>query len=288
MFDISRIIAAVLSATLCLLMAGGCHGEMTEGLTITVLDVGKADSIVVQEVTGGAMLIDTGTKESADTVLDFLRQEGISSLSMLILTHMDKDHVGGAAAVLEAVTVERVLQADYDRDNASSSAYKEALAASGVTPERLREPVEASLGEAAIRVLPGEKTAYEQSNDYSLMTEIVYGSRRMLFAGDAERERLQEYLEGEPQACDFLKVPHHGGTEKNSAAFLAATSPAYAVITCSEEEPPDEEILTLLKMAGAKVYLTSDGTVTAECDGRSLRVRQERPQEKQENEEEET
>ena len=46
------------------------------------------------------------------------------------------------------------------------------------------------------------------------------------------------------------------------------------MITCSEEEPPEDEVLALLKAAGAKTYLTSGGIVTAVSDGRTLTVTQ--------------
>ncbi len=269
-----RRMAAALVTLLCLVALSGCQTEVGEGLTVTVLDVGKADCIVVQEMAGGTLIVDTGTEESADTMLSFLDRQGIEKVDLLILTHMDKDHIGGAAALLEAMPVERVLQANYDKDSDESAAYYAALAQAERTPERLSQTTELSLGKAEIRVIPGRQDTYEQSNDYSLMTELQYGTRRFLFAGDAERERLQEYLDETPQQFDFLKVPHHGGKEKNSALFFAAVSPAYAVITCSQEEPADEEVLALLKQTGARVYQTVDGTVTARCDGRGLAVQQ--------------
>ena len=104
-----RIVAGLL--TLALLVGGlaGCAREPApEGtLTVTVLDVGKADCILIQESAGGAMLIDTGTRESASAILEFLRARGIDTLETLLLTHMDKDHIGGAAAILQAVKAEQ-------------------------------------------------------------------------------------------------------------------------------------------------------------------------------------
>ena len=100
-----RIVAGLL--TLAILVGGlaGCAREPApEGtLTVTVLDEGKADCILIQESSVGAMLIDTGTRESASAILEFLRARGIDTLETLLLTHMDKDHIGGAAAILQAV-----------------------------------------------------------------------------------------------------------------------------------------------------------------------------------------
>ena len=50
--------------------------------------------------------------------------------------------------------------------------------------------------------------------------------------------------------------------------------PTWAVITCSEKEPPEEELLELLRRGGAKTLLTSGGPVTAVSDGKTLAVTQ--------------
>ena len=243
-------------------------------LTVAVLDVGKADCILIEESAGGAMLIDTGTRESAARILDFLQSRGIDALETLLLTHMDKDHIGGAAAILNAMPIGRVMQPGADKDSGEYTAYRAALAEKGIESQTLREAERADLGGAAVTLIPGREPRYKQSNDYSVFVEIVYGDHRFLFTGDGEKKRLQEYLDAEPKPCDFLKVPHHGRTEKNSEAFFQVVAPRYAVITCSEEEPPEDEALALLQAAGAETYLTSGGTVTAVSDGRTLTVTQ--------------
>lgn len=271
---------AALAACLALLAgaATGCRPQepssAPEGaLTVTVLDVGKADCILLS-CQGETMLIDTGTRESAGTMLAFLQEQGITRLDVLLLTHPDKDHIGGVPDLLEAVAPAQIIQADAEKDSDTYARYEEAVRDKGLSPLRLREELELELGGASVRLIPGKETSYDQSNDASILAEVTIGSRRFLFAGDAERERIQEYLDTGPEPVDFLKVPHHGGEEKNSALFFYTLSPDYAVITCSEAEPPDDEVLAALEMVGAEVFLTSRGTVTAVSDGEMLEVRQ--------------
>ena len=78
-----------------------------------------------------------------------------------------------------------------------------------------------------------------------------------------------------PEPCDLLKVPHHGVFEKATKEFASATSPSFAVITSSKDEKEDDETVHALEDAGAEVYLTRKGTVTAVTDGSSLTVSQE-------------
>ena len=52
----------------------------------------------------------------ADVILDYFSEHGIDTLDYLIITHFDKDHVGGADKILDAVKVKRVLEPDYTVD----------------------------------------------------------------------------------------------------------------------------------------------------------------------------
>lgn len=198
------------------------------------------------------MLIDTGTRESAARILDFLQSRGIDALETLLLTHMDKDHIGGAAAILNAMPIGAGDAAGGRQGQRGIHGLPGGAGGKGHRAATLREAERADLGGAAVTLLPGREPRYKQSNDYSVFAEIVYGDHRFLFTGDGEKKRLQEYLDAEPKPCDFLKVPHHGRTEKNSEAFFRAVAPRYAVITCSEEEPPEDEVLALLQAAGGR------------------------------------
>jgi beta-lactamase superfamily II metal-dependent hydrolase len=135
--------------------------------------------------------------------------------------------------------------------------------------------VSLTLGEAAITLLPAARAEYEQSNDYSIMAELVYGENTFLFAGDAEAERLAEYLASTPmQDVDVLKVPHHGRESALSAEFFAYVKPAHAVITCEEKEMPEDAVVAFLNTLDTKVFGTLYGTVTVKTNGTELQVMQ--------------
>ena len=242
-------------------------------LTVTVLDLGKADAILIQ-VEDKAFLIDTGEDEDGSKVNAVLADRGISRLDGLLLTHLDKDHIGGVDKVLRSVEVDRLYQPVGTEDSGDYGEYVEACREKGIAPVRLTGPETLTLAGAALRLLPAAKGYYEDDNDYSVITEMTYGERRFLFAADAEDERLAEYLADGPAAFDFLKVPHHGRESDLSGAFLRAVRPAYAVVTCSKKKTPDESVLKLLEDIGSQVFLTSDGYVTAQCDGGTLTVKQ--------------
>ena len=68
------------------------QGEEDPNLTITALSVGKADALVLKQA-GHTVLIDTGEKDDGDKIVRFLKNRGIHSVDLLVITHFDKDHV---------------------------------------------------------------------------------------------------------------------------------------------------------------------------------------------------
>ncbi len=273
--------------TAVLLLLTGCGQTEEDGafqetselpeLKVTFFDVGKGDAILL-ETEEEAVLIDTGFDDTADVILDYLEENGIGALDCLVITHFDKDHVGGADKILEAVEVERVLEPDYESDSGQTREYKETLEALGLKPEKVTDTLALDFPGTECTVYPPRQEDYEEEdNDFSLVISLRFGNEGFLFAGDCEKERLSELLAEKDLDLrhQVLKVPHHGREEKNSDKFLLAVSPEAAVITCSEEKEPDKEILELLSQLGTDVYLTSEGTVTCVTDGSSLEFSQE-------------
>lgn len=241
---------------------------------ITFFDVGKGDAILI-ETGKHNMLIDSGYDDTAEVILDHLESEGIDQLDYMLITHFDKDHVGGADRILEAVRVETILQPDYESDGKQYREYKETMEKKKIQPYLVTETINMSLDEAEFLIYPPQRQLYEEEdNDFSLVVSMRYGEKSFLFAGDSERERLQELLNQKefPLSHDVLKAPHHGRTEKNSEEFFLAVSPEIAIITCSEDKPADKEIYLLLENIGTKVYTSAEGTITCLCDGKNLEI----------------
>ncbi|MCM1136092.1 MAG: MBL fold metallo-hydrolase [Clostridium sp.] len=244
---------------------------------VTFLDVGKGDAIFI-ETAEHTVLIDSGYDDTSGVLLNYMRNQDIYYLDYLIITHFDKDHVGGADWVLREVETGTVLQPDYTSDSNQYGEYVEAMEAKGLSPVLVTETMELSLDGVEFLIYPPQQKSYEEEdNDFSLVTSMVCGKARFLFAGDCERERLKELLAQKEFALshDVLKVPHHGKKEKNSEEFLKAVAPKMAVITSSEEKPADDKICRTLEEMGTEVYFTENGAVTCLCDGKSVQVRQE-------------
>ena len=95
-------------------------------LTITALSVGKADALIVQ-CEEHVFLIDAGEQDDKEEVVNALKQRGINQIDLFLVTHFDKDHVGGGAYVMEQMEVASVLMPDYEGDREEYQNFLESL-----------------------------------------------------------------------------------------------------------------------------------------------------------------
>ena len=107
-------------------------------------------------------------------------------------------------------------------------------------------------------------------NDNSLVVELRYRGRAILFAGDLEAEGEAALVAAGVPPVDVVKVPHHGSPTSSTAAFVAATHPALAVISCGVANAfgfPSPAVLARWRESGADVARTDrDGAITVVVD----------------------
>lgn len=275
-------LCALWALLLCLALLAGCGqsaDKPVEPLTATLLSVGKADAIVLR-CGDQTMVIDAGESDDGKALVNFLAWSEITRVDVLLITHFDRDHVGGAARLVKKLEVGRVLLPDYEGRNEEYEAFMAQLEKSGVAPEYVTKTLRLTLGDAEVRVDPPEScpaalTGDDADNDLSLITTVTHGSQRLLFAGDAERARLREWLGQETrEPCGFLKMPHHGVYNKELPELLDAIRPQFAAICDSDKNPAEERTLALLAREGAEIYETKNGEIVVTSDGRSLTVAQ--------------
>ena len=245
--------------------------DIGEGLTIYSFNAGNADAHLIYN-DEWAVLIDCGEKGFGKTILSYMEENNISRLDYLIITHFDKDHVGGAAKVLKNCEVGSVLQTNFPKESDEYDNYLEALEIAQKTAETVRERYSFTLGDAEFTVDPPQQEVYENddSNNSSLITEVTLGEVNMLFTGDAEDDRLEEYTSSVNKVYKYVKVPHHGRWQDSNTDFADKVKAEIAVITSSDEEPEDEETVKAFEDNGAEVFTTRNGAVRAKCDGKNI------------------
>ena len=248
-------------------------------LRVDFYDMGKADAMLITTPGGVRILIDTGTNKGGKALVERFEKEGIDAIDTLIITHYDKDHVGGADKILEEIAVRQVIMPVYNKESKQHTQFMEALdAAKGVKsfPMAIGSDMKMQSDDGVkLSLTAAHKKSYgkDEENDFSLAVRVQYGDTKFFFAGDAEAPRQKELLEEGDVACDVLKVPYHGRMVSMSEKFLAAASPKIAYITDDEEESASDELIGMLEALGADVYSSrEDGDVTVISDGKRVSV----------------
>ncbi len=189
---------------------------------LTLLDVGQALAGVVQTKQHN-LVFDTGAKlgKNFDTgeavVGPFLRQQGMNAIDVLVVSHGDNDHIGGADSLLQDFAVGQIYSS---------------------VPDKLPAPVEPCRnglswewdGVRFDLLSPFGTLGNENDNSCVLRVSSPFGS--VLFTGDIEKNAEAKLVEhyGENLQTDILIAPHHGSKTSSSKAFLDAVKPAYVLI----------------------------------------------------------
>jgi competence protein ComEC len=269
----------------------------SENLTAHFIDVGQGDCTLLQ-FNGKNILIDGGIQEMGPRVETYLRNHGVSSLDLLILTHPHDDHIGGLIQVLKDLPVKQVLDNGQshpsliyeifltliDQKNISYNAVRRGqkinldkdLKIDVLSPPLYIFSGDLSQNSPAILKNPWEsvvvRTLSGDLNQNSLVLKVTYGEISFLLMGDADTVAESSLISsGCDLKSDVLKVGHHGGTSASSTAFLKLVMPAISIIEVGKANYygyPTQKTLSALQGVGSKIYRTdTSGNIIITTDG---------------------
>jgi competence protein ComEC len=232
--------------------------------SLLFLDVGHGDSILVRSGTG-AWLIDAGPQLAGFdagryVVVPALRAEGVRRLNALVLTHSDRDHVGGAVSVLRAVEVDELWMSRETLHAVGGGPVRRQAARSGI-PIRLVAAGDTHDGHGLkMSVLwPPLGQVLESSNRASLVLRISSGERCAMLPGDVPVD-VERALAQVSTPCEVLKLSHHGSASSSAAAWLEALAPRIAVVSAGRRARsplPHPLVRRRVREAGIELWETS-------------------------------
>ena len=242
---------------------------------VDFLRVGKADAIVIN--TGSKIImIDTGEEENLPRIHAFMQRNNYEKIDMLIITHYDKDHIGGACEVINTYGVDTVMESCFTAGDEYYLAYHNLLAEKGIAPQKLSENYSFTYDscEFVINTPKKQKYSSKQDNNSSLVISMKIGENSFLFCGDALEIRMAELVSDKIGHYDFVKIPHHGTYLSNYGVIMDELTPNYAVITCSSKNPADQKTLDILAEYNTAVFQTKDREINVTADGKTITVNQ--------------
>jgi competence protein ComEC len=233
-------------------------------LNLRFLRVGKGDSILIQCPTKNQFLIDTGSEMAHGRLLSSLVKANATSLTKVILTHGDEDHIGGLNPLIDVIKIKEV--------SVPCQEMKRPLVHALLEHARKRK-ISVSCFFAGIDPLDGCGTQNEtlwppvdatvEGNDASAVIKITWENHSVLLTGDITVDAQAEMLQAQKSslASDVVQLPHHGSPKSLSQDLLSRTAPAIVVASGFADRRTKSfspETLERINKGGALLFRTED------------------------------
>ena len=192
-------------------------------------DIGQGNAVIVRTASH-TLLYDTGPRFSRESdaghrvLVPLLRALG-ERVDMLMLSHRDIDHTGGAPAVL-AMQPQATLLSSIEDGHELQSLRKSTRCVAG------QRWVWDGVTFDVLHPTAADYDGVNKSNAMSCVLRVSNGKETALLAGDlesAQELRLAGNASTVSLKADFLLVPHHGSKTSSSAVFLDAVQPRLAL-----------------------------------------------------------
>lgn len=252
--------------------------NVTDDLLVHYIDAGQADATLFQYVHNDesyTILFDAGDWNKKD-VLNYLQNEDISSIDLIIISHPHADHIGQLAQIMEAYPVDEVW---FSGNTASSGTFQQAAEAVLESEADYYEPRAGEtfdIGSLGIEILhPSELTG--ELNEDSISARFTYGDVSLIFTGDAYKNEEREMIaRTDDMHAQIIQLGHHGSNTSTDAQFIEAIQPEVAIYSAGKDNSyghPHAETIDVIENAGVDLYGTDvHGTILVETDGKTYDI----------------
>lgn len=250
-------------------------------LSVSFLDVGQGDSILIESPTGVQVLVDGGVNKAVLRELGSQLSFFDRSIDAVVATHPDADHVGGLSDVFNRYDVGVLLDSGVQHETSATAALDKAVTNEGVARILARRGMRLILGGGAYAdvLFPDRDVSHIETNAGSIVLRVVYGENEFMLTGDAPSaiEGLVTSAYGVALQSDVLKAGHHGSKTSSSERFVQAVRPQYVVFSrgCDNNYGhPAKTVVALFERLNIPALDTCElGTITFRSNGTSLSIK---------------
>lgn len=242
-------------------------------LTVHFIDVGQGDSTLIQ-LEDFTMLVDCGDKNHGNDVINYLKQNNIIELDILVATHADADHTGGCAQVLQQTNTTTVWDNGQEKDTQAYKNYIKVAKQKDLKIINMGDSIRIPNGYIIV-LNPDQQDLFSDYNQNSIVLMIIYGKQKFLLTGDCEEDceaRLTKYQ----ISSQILKAGHHGSKTSSSQVFLDKVKPELAVVSVGKNNRyghPHQEVLDRLSQSNIAVIRTDQlGTIVITTNSQTYLV----------------
>lgn len=258
------------------------------GLSVTFLDVGQGDGIVLRSESR-TVLVDCGSSQQKSVgekvLVPYLKSQGVTRLDLAVMTHGDQDHMNGIWYLLEhpesGIEVGGLMMPEAGKDEIYGKMAELAkkrdipvfYAKTGDTWKNFP-----GKGMTLECLSPDSGREFTDRNEESLVFRLCYGRFSLLLTGDMETSGEETLLtSGVLTPVTILKAGHHGSATSSSEDFIEKLSPSVTILSYGRKNRyghPAEEVRERLLKHGSRLYETGcSGAVMVRTDGKKLQIK---------------
>lgn len=248
-------------------------------MKVHFLNVGQALCVLICDVQGNALLYDAGNNGDGDFILDYLRDNGIEKIDLLVCSHPHEDHIGSIDRVMNNFPVGTTIMSNKTYE---TKTYRDVIASITQNNIAVTDPIVGMtflLGNGIVEILGPHSPEYDETNNYSVVMKVTVGHHSVLLPGDAEDHSEHEILDADQDiAADIISVSHHGSDSSNTIGWLdkaMKNDRTYCVISTghgNRYDHPCEDIVDRYVEMDAIVRRTDfHGTLVYTIGGDSIR-----------------
>jgi len=226
------------------------HGQFE----LSVLDVGQGLSAVVRTHTR-TLVFDTGPAwygggdAGTRIIVPFMHSRGIEKIDMLVVSHGDNDHRGGALGLLERLPTNRVVTGP-------------GVDLAGVATEQCHSGIAWEWDGLWFHFLNPPVQETKGGNDSSCVLRVAGAAGSFLLTGDIERLAENRILASDSQmASDLVIAPHHGSATSSTERFVSEVAARWVIFPAGRNNRwgfPHPDVRVRWEAAGAKIWSTGE------------------------------
>ena len=258
-------------------------------LTISMIDVGQGDSMLIQTPKGKNILIDGGGSElgtfdvGEKTLLPYLLDKNITKIDYMLFSHFDSDHCDGLFTILEKLPVKNVIISKQGKSSENFKQFLSIIQEKKVNVLLVQEGDNIVIdNEISINILFPQADFISENilNNNSIVAKLEWENSSgevissILLTGDieqiAEEKLVEKYQNTNILNASILKVAHHGSKSSSIQPFLELVKPKVALIGVGENNHfghPNEGVLQRLENLNTIIFRTDkNGEINLKID----------------------
>ena len=247
-----------------LVLCGYARYEGAQGVTVTAVDVGQGQCIIVTDDAHTIMVDCGGDYDAGDEAAKWLYMNGRTQVDALVISHFDRDHVNGIVDLMAQIPVKQVYYCSLNLEGDAYTLLQEIMYGSQFGNTNLNivnRPTRYHLGDMDVTLTV---STGDDSND-GIMVLIDSDGAQTLIMGDADFAAEEDLMASVPITDgDCLVVGHHGSKYSTGDELLGRFKPEYAIISCGYNSygHPKKEVLDRLEEKNVLIYRTDQmGTI---------------------------